>query len=64
MRVIFSSKEEKAVYRCRVCGYIYDPSKGDTLQRIPPGLEFIDLPDSWRCPVCKYQKKEFRLAKD
>ncbi|NPA51328.1 MAG: rubredoxin [Aquificae bacterium] len=45
--------------RCRICGYIYDPKKGDPLRNISPGIYFEDLPDSWRCPVCKYQKWQF-----
>jgi len=52
---VFSDK-----YRCRVCGYIYDPQKGDEKRAISPGISFEDLPDNWHCPVCKYPKREFR----
>ena len=45
-------KEEKNLkYRCRVCGYVYDPEKGDEINLISPGIEFVDLPDTCRCPV-------------
>lgn len=54
------TSNRKLIYRCRVCGYTYDPSKGDEIRGIRAGLDFLDLPDNWRCPVCKYSKKEFR----
>jgi rubredoxin len=58
-------KEEKNLkYRCRVCGYIYDPEKGDEINLISPGVEFVDLPDTWRCPICNYSKKEFRAVRN
>ncbi len=47
--------------RCRICGYIYDPEKGDPLRNISPGVIFEELPDNWRCPVCKYQKWQFSI---
>ncbi len=49
--------------KCRVCGYIYDPEKGDELRAISPGILFEDLPDNWRCPVCKYPKGQFIIVR-
>jgi rubredoxin len=46
-------------YECRSCGYIYEPAKGDNQNNIPPGTLFTDLPDTWRCPVCKARKTQF-----
>lgn len=46
-------------YRCRVCGYIYDPQKGDASQGIKPGTPFEELPDSWKCPECGVPKDQF-----
>ncbi|KPK98858.1 MAG: rubredoxin [Omnitrophica WOR_2 bacterium SM23_72] len=46
-------------YRCTVCGYIYDPEKGDATQGIKPGTAFSDLPDSWVCPECGVDKSMF-----
>ena len=37
-------------YRCTVCGYIYDPEKGDPVDGVKPGTAFEDLPDDWVCP--------------
>ena len=30
---------------CNVCGYVYDPAKGDPENGVPPGTSFDDLPD-------------------
>ena len=46
-------------YKCTVCGYVYDPEKGDPESDTPPGTAFEDLPDSWTCPVCGASKDEF-----
>ena len=47
---------------CRTvnCGYVYDPDRGDKRGKVPPGTRFEDLPDEWRCPICKATKKCFR----
>ena len=34
-------------YRCLMCGYIYDPDKGDPDSGVDPGTSFEDLPDGW-----------------
>ena len=46
-------------YRCTVCGYVYDPEKGDSDSGIPPGTPFEKLPDSWVCPLCGATKDQF-----
>jgi rubredoxin len=52
-------KNAMGKYVCQVCGYIYDPDKGDTDGDIPPGVPFEKLPDDWVCPVCGARKEEF-----
>jgi len=49
-------------YVCDVCGWIYDPAKGDPAGNIPAGTEFADLPDDWLCPECGVGKSEFSPA--
>lgn len=44
----------KNVYKCTICGYVYDESQED--------VAFEDLPDDWRCPVCGARKSEFTSA--
>lgn len=46
-------------YRCKLCGHIYDPEKGDPSSDIAPGTPFEDLPDSWKCPSCGVPKDKF-----
>lgn len=46
-------------YQCDVCGYIYDPDKGDPDRGYPAGTAFEDLPEDWTCPVCGASKGEF-----
>ncbi|MBD2313765.1 rubredoxin [Desertifilum sp. FACHB-1129] len=46
-------------YECRSCGYVYEPTKGDSKANIPPGTAFADLTDTWRCPVCGARKRQF-----
>ena len=48
-----------AKYKCTVCGYIYDPTVGDSSQAIKPGTAFEDLPESWLCPECGVGKDMF-----
>ncbi|WP_185836325.1 rubredoxin [Candidatus Korarchaeum cryptofilum] len=46
-------------YKCGVCGYIYDPMRGDESRGIKPGTPFEELPDDWRCPICGAPKSQF-----
>lgn len=51
--------EKMIKYECTVCGYIYDPKKGDPESGVNPGTPFEDLPDDWVCPVCGAGKEDF-----
>lgn len=44
-------------YRCKLCGYIYSPMRGEPHNGIPEGTPFDDLPESYVCPVCGQQGK-------
>ena len=46
-------------YVCQVCGYTYDPSKGDPENGIKPGIKFGDIPGDWTCPDCGAPKEMF-----
>jgi rubredoxin len=46
-------------YQCTVCGYIYDPQKGDPDNGVLPKTAFEDLPDDWVCPSCGVGKDLF-----
>mgnify|MGYP003292428886 CR=1 FL=1 len=42
-------------YRCKICGYVYDEEK--------EGVKFEDLPEDWKCPLCKVGKNMFEEIK-
>ncbi len=39
------------MWRCAVCGYVYDEAK--------EGKKFEDFPDDYHCPVCNAPKEAF-----
>jgi rubredoxin len=47
-------------YQCSICGYIYDPAKGDPGSGVAPGTAFSDLPEGWVCPMCGAAKSDFK----
>lgn len=51
-------------YVCDICGYIYDPAKGDPDSGIAPGTAFADIPDDWVCPECGAGKDQFTAIED
>lgn len=61
MRDYWADKEEGKMdrYVCQICGYIYDPAKGDPDNGIAPGTSFEDLPEDWVCPICGAPKSDF-----
>lgn len=48
-------------YVCNVCGWIYDPAKGDPNSGTSPGTAFADLAEDWVCPICGMGKDVFAL---
>jgi rubredoxin len=46
-------------YKCTVCGYIYDPEKGDLDGGISPNTPYEKLPMDWVCPACGAPKDMF-----
>ena len=52
-------RKEMEKWKCNVCGYIYDPEKGDPDGGISPNTPFNKLPDDWVCPVCGAPKDMF-----
>lgn len=51
--------ENKTIWVCDVCGYEYDPAKGDPDSGIAPGTAFEDIPEDWSCPLCGVDKSNF-----
>jgi flavin reductase (DIM6/NTAB) family NADH-FMN oxidoreductase RutF/rubredoxin len=51
-------------YKCSVCGYIYDPEKGDPDEGISPGTSFEEIREDWACPICGAAKDLFERIED
>ncbi|HBL85271.1 MAG: Rubredoxin [Clostridiales bacterium GWF2_38_85] len=52
------------LYRCTVCGYIYNPKDGDPDGGIAPSTAFEDIPEDWVCPICSAGKEDFEPVED
>ncbi len=54
--------EPKEMCQCQTanCGYIYNPDKGDRKNKIPKNVQFEELPEKWKCPVCGAGPKAFK----
>ena len=48
-----------SLWTCGICGYEYDPARGDASQDIAAHTAWEDLPDDWVCPDCHMPKSEF-----
>jgi len=69
------NSSELAEYKCKKCGYVYDPEEGergtlmmydtkdgkveDLVGNALPGTSFEKLPDDWVCPHCMAKKDLF-----
>jgi rubredoxin len=53
------AEQAASSYECRACGYVYEPSKGDSAGNITSGTAFESLPETWRCPVCGVRRSQF-----
>jgi rubredoxin len=51
-------------YECTLCGYVYDPAKGDPDNGVNPGIAFEDVPEDWVCPVCGAGKEDFEKVEE
>jgi rubredoxin len=49
-------------YVCELCGYEYNPAKGDVENGVEPGTEFDELSEDWVCPLCGAGKEDFEDA--
>jgi rubredoxin len=46
-------------FKCSICGYVYDESKGIPEKNIPPGTKWEDIPEDFDCPLCGAPKLAF-----
>ena len=47
------------IHVCQLCGYEYNPQKGDPENDIEEYTDFEDLPADWVCPLCGAGKEDF-----
>lgn len=47
------------VYKCKICGYVFDENNIEEGLNIPTGTTFDDLPSSFKCPKCRMPKAMF-----
>ena len=47
------------VHICQLCGYEYNPQKGDPENDIEAYTDFEDFPSDWVCPLCGAGKEDF-----
>lgn len=47
------------LFKCTLCGYVYDPEQGDPLGGVEPGTAFENISNNWVCPICGASKSEF-----
>ena len=59
---MMSSEQEFRVFRCILCGWIYDEETGVPEDGIAPGTRWEDVPVSRVCPDCGAMKIDFELV--
>lgn len=47
------------LYKCQICGFIYDPDDGQPEAGVNPGTPFEDIDEDWTCPLCGADKDAF-----
>jgi len=57
-----SSKIIMKKYKCNMCGWIYDETKGVPDEGISPGTKWEDIPSDWVCPLCGSGKEDFDMV--
>ena len=51
-------------YICKLCGWIYDESKGSPEVDIEPETPWDEAPDDFECPICWDSKENFRAVEE
>lgn len=54
-----SDSQPVKVHQCPTCFTIYDERFDDSVNDIPVGVKFTDLPSTYCCSVCEEAKSEF-----
>ncbi len=57
--VMGATLSDETSLKCRACGWVYDPQKGEPNQGVVAGTPWSQVPDSFLCPECFLGKSEF-----
>ncbi|MFN8354248.1 MAG: rubredoxin domain-containing protein [Spirosomataceae bacterium] len=49
------------LHQCKHCFTVYDPTFGDELNGVAPGIPFNKLPKTYTCPTCEGAKSDFKI---
>lgn len=50
------------VWKCTICGWVYDEAEGLPDEGIAAGTRWEDVPESWTCPDCGVGKNDFEMT--
>jgi rubredoxin len=56
-------KDDEVWHQCNNCLSVYSSQIGDPENGIEPGLDFKDLPETYRCTLCEGEKRNFIQVK-
>jgi rubredoxin len=50
------------IWKCRICGLVYNEAEGWPEDDIAPGTCWEDVPEDWVCPRCGAGKSAFEMV--
>lgn len=53
-----------SLFKCSVCGFVFDEKKGLADQGIEPNTKWEDVPETFTCPLCGVEKSLFTAVVD
>ena len=53
--------EAYKTWQCRTCGFIYEEEYGASVEGLPAGTRWADIPADWVCPYCGTPKVDFDM---
>lgn len=55
-----NGEKKRNQYTCTLCGWEYDEEQGYPEGGIAPGTKWEDIPEEFKCPICKVGKEQFK----
>ncbi len=57
-----SMDQNRKVWECQICAFVYDELFGLPEEGIAAGTKWQDIPDDWACPDCGVSKSDFQMV--